>query len=165
MKKLMSGTGLLLAAAVALAVVAVPNAAHAKKDPNGYAANQAAVSMFLQQQAQATGQAYNPYLNGALGYGTQYNPNLYNSNLYGPYSNQNAYNAYGQYNQYNPYNPYNQYPGYNNIYGVNGNLNTYSAPYGYNPYMTGNAYDPYSYNSQFGNPRISNLSNLLRNLF
>lgn len=165
MEKLKSGTGLLLAAAVALAVAAVPSAAHAKKDPHGYAANQAAVSMFLQQQAQASGQAYNPYANGAaLGYGA-YNPNLYNSSLYGPYSNPNAYNAYNPYNQYNQYNQYNPYLG-NNLLGVNGNLNAYNA-YGYNPYLNNSTFvDPYyGYNQQFGNPRISNLSNLLRNLF
>lgn len=164
MKKLMSGTGLLLAAAVALAVAAVPNEAHAKKDPFGYAANQAAVSMFLQQQAQATGQAYNPYVNNALGYGNTYNPNLYNSNLYGqyPYNGYNTYNPYVQYN--NQYN--NPYLGYNsNIYGVNGTyFNANTAPYGYDPYLNNNAYyNPYGYNNQqFGNSRVSNL---LRNLF
>ena len=76
MKNTKSMAGMLLAAA-ALAVVSIPTEALAKKDPFGYAANQPAVNMWLQQKGAA---AYNngyytaPY-NFTYGY-TSYAPVL-----------------------------------------------------------------------------------------
>ena len=89
MKNTKSMAGMLLAAA-ALAVVSIPTEALAKKDPFGYAANQAAVNMWLQQQ-------------GAAAYNNGYYTAPYNLNY--------GYNTYGSYNAYNPY--------VNNLYGNN----------------------------------------------
>lgn len=161
MNKKNTTTGLLLAAAVALTVVGFPSEAQAKRDPNGYAANQAAVSMWMQQQAQQSGQVYNPYVNGGVYGAGQFNAsaNPYNANVYG------AYGAYGNVNGFNPYSAYNPY-GYNNVNG------------GYNTYVNNNVYDPYGYNNQFGqfgqlgqfgqfgnNGRLGNLQNILQRLF
>lgn len=186
--------GLLVAAVAAIAVLSLPIEAQAKKDPNGYAANQAAVNMFLQQQAAASGQAYTPIVGGAYGY----NQNAYNPNLYG--SNYNS-GILGQFSNYIPYgvnsnayaNPYTNYPSaygnysaaYANPNGVNnGYYNTSVTPYNglntyvngtaynpyvngatYNPYVNGAMYNPYGNNSQYGQPRLSNLRNMLQNLF
>ena len=105
MKNTKSMAGMLLAAAV-LAVVTLPTEAIAKKDPFGYAANQAAMNMWIQQQQQR-GAGYNGY------YANQYN----NQNSYN-----NTFRTYGSYNSYNPY--------ANNLYGNNlytnpGNNNIY----------------------------------------
>ena len=102
MKNTKSMAGMLLAAAV-LAVVTLPTEAIAKKDPFGYAANQAAMNMWIQQQQQR-GAGYNGYYANQYNNQNSYNNtfrtygssnNLYGNNLYtnpGNYGNNNNYN-------------------------------------------------------------------------